>query len=88
MTYFEASFLTLFNLSSWLVHKTRRFSHLTMQLPNSELGIGTATKLCLIENSDELEGTSKEENFFCSVRSFYIECVKKYSISFHLLILR
>ena len=60
----------------------------TSQLPNSELGIGTATKLCLIENSDELEGTSKEEKFFCSVRSFYIECVKKYSISFHLLILR
>ena len=52
------------------------YANQTIQLPNSELGIGTATRMCLIENSDELEGTSKEEKFFLSVRSFYIECVK------------
>ena len=51
------------------------YANLTIQLPNSELGIGTATRLCLIESSDELEGTSKEEKFFLSVRSFYVECV-------------
>ena len=33
--------------------------------------------MLLIENSDELEGTSKERNFFLSVRKFYVECVRK-----------
>ena len=58
------------------------YANLTIQLPNSELGIGTATRLCLIESSDELEGTSKEEKFFLSVRSFYVECVKKITNKF------
>ena len=30
---------------------------------SDELGIGTATRLLLIEESDELEGISKERNF-------------------------
>ena len=47
------------------------------QLSDDEIGIGTATRLLLIENSDELEGTSKERNFFLSVRKFYVECARK-----------
>ena len=33
--------------------------------------------MLLIEESDELEGTAKERNFFLSVRKFYVECVRK-----------
>ena len=47
------------------------------QLSNDELGIGSATRLLLIENSDILEGTQKEKKFFSSVRNFYTECVRK-----------
>ena len=47
------------------------------QLSNDELGIGTAARLLLIENSDNLEGTHKEDNFFHSIRQFYVECVRK-----------
>ena len=44
------------------------------QLSNDELGIGSATRLLLIESSDVLEGTREEEKFFRSVRGFYTDC--------------
>ena len=47
------------------------------QLLNDKLGIGTATRLHLIENSDELEGTRREDNFYHTIRQFYVECVRK-----------
>ena len=53
------------------------FKNITNQLSNDELGIGSAARLLLIENSDELEGTQEEQNFFQFVQKFYFECVKK-----------
>ena len=53
------------------------YENVANQLSNYEIGIGTATRLHLIENADELEGTQREENFFQSVRGFYVECVRK-----------
>ena len=47
------------------------------QLLIDELGIGTATRLRLIENSDELEGTRREDSFYLSIRQLYVECVRK-----------
>ena len=44
---------------------------------NDELGISTATRLHLIENTDELEGTRREDSFYLSIHQFYIECVRK-----------
>ena len=52
------------------------------QLCNDELGIGTAARLLLLENSDELEGTRREDDFFFSIRHFYMECVRKMIIKF------
>ena len=46
------------------------YENIANQLSNDELGIGSATRLLLIEKSDELEGTCQEENFFRSVRQF------------------
>ena len=48
----------------------------------------TANQLCnarllLLENSDELEGTQREDDFIFSIRQFYMECVRK---MIHLLI--
>ena len=45
------------------------------QVSDDEPGIGTATQLLLIEESDELEGTAKERNFFLSLRKFCVESV-------------
>ena len=45
------------------------------QVSDDELGIGTATRLLLIEESDELEGKAKERNYFLFVRKFYVESV-------------
>ena len=59
------------------------YENVSNQLSNDEIGIGTATRLYLIENADELEGTQREKNFFLAVRGFYMECVCKKS--FHLL---
>ena len=53
------------------------FNNNANQLSDEELGFGSATRLFLIENSDELEGTQEEQNFFCFVRKFYSECVRK-----------
>ena len=53
------------------------FENIANQLSNDKLGIGSAARLLLIENSDELEGTQEEQNFFQFVRKFYFECVKK-----------
>ena len=53
------------------------FDNLANQLSNDELGIGSATRLLLIESSDVLEGTREEEKFFHSVRGFYTECIRK-----------
>ena len=47
------------------------------QLSNDELGVGTAARLLLIENSDELEGTQREDRFYLSIRQFCVECVRK-----------
>ena len=47
------------------------------QVSDDELGIGTGTRLLLIEESNELEGTAKERNFFLSVRKLYVEHVRK-----------
>ena len=44
------------------------FDNLANQLSNDELGIGSATRLLLIESSDVLEGIREEEKFFRSVR--------------------
>ena len=52
------------------------YENTASQVSDDELGIGTATRLLLIEESDELEGTAKERNFL-SVRKFYVECVRK-----------
>ena len=40
------------------------YENVANQLFNDELGIGSATRLLLIENSDILEGTQKEKKFF------------------------
>ena len=53
------------------------YENIANQLSNDELGIGSATRLLLIEKSDELEGTRQEDNFFRSVRQFFSECVRK-----------
>ena len=55
------------------------YESLNSQLSNDEIGIGTTTRL---DNSDELEGTQRESNFFASVRHFYIECVRKIIVKF------
>ena len=46
-------------------------------MDNEELGIGTATRLLLEEESDTFEGTCQEANFFSTVREFYHEAVCK-----------
>ena len=51
------------------------YKNLSNQLSDVEIGIGTATRLLLIERSDDIEGTSKEQKFFLSVRNFYTACV-------------
>ena len=61
------------------------FENIANQLSNDELGIGSAAQLLLIENSDELEGTQEEQNFFQFVRKFYFECVRKMIAKFPLL---
>ena len=48
-----------------------------MEVPNSELGIGTATRLLLEEEADSMEGTQQEAAFFTTVRAFYREAVSK-----------
>ena len=53
------------------------YENIANQVSDDELGIGTATRLLLIEESVKLEGTAKERNFFLSVRKFYVECVRK-----------
>ena len=53
------------------------YENVSNQLSNDELGIGTAARLNLIESSEELEGTRREDIFFLSVRHFYVECVRK-----------
>ena len=40
------------------------YENIVNQVSDDELGIGTATRLLLIEEPDELEGTMKERNFF------------------------
>ena len=60
------------------------FENIANQLCNDELGIGSAARLLFIENSDELEGTQEEQNFFNFVRKFYSECVKKMLAKFPL----
>ena len=44
---------------------------------DSELGIGTATRLLLEEEADSIEGTHQELAFFAAVREFYKEVVHK-----------
>ena len=53
------------------------YENVSDQVSNDEIGIVTATRLHLIENADELEGTQREKNFFLAVRGFYMECVCK-----------
>ena len=53
------------------------YENVSNQVSNDEIGIGTATRLHLIENADELEGTQREKNFFLAVWGFYMECVCK-----------
>ena len=53
------------------------YENIANQVSDDEIGIGTATQLLLIENSDELEGTAKERNFFLFVKKFYVECLWK-----------
>ena len=48
-----------------------------MEVPNSELDIGTATRLLLEEEADSMEGTQQEAAFFTKVRAFYREAVSK-----------
>ena len=48
-----------------------------MEVPNSELGIGTATRLLLEEEADSMEGMQQEAAFFTTVRAFYREAVSK-----------
>ena len=43
------------------------YENVANQLSNDELGIDSATRLLLIENSDILEGTKEEKKFFSSV---------------------
>ena len=52
------------------------------QLLNDEIGIGTATRLHLIEISDELEGTRKEDSFYLSICQLYVDCVRKIVVNF------
>ena len=39
------------------------YENIANQVSDDEIGIGTATRLLLIEESDELEGTAKETSF-------------------------
>ena len=50
------------------------FENIANQLSNDELGIGSAARLLLIGNSDELEGTQEEQNFFQFVRKYNSTC--------------
>ena len=47
------------------------------QVENDELGIGTSTRLLLLELEDDIAGTSIERHFFSHVRDFYETSVKK-----------
>ena len=58
------------------------YEDIAKQLCNDELGIGTAARQLLLENSDELEGTRREDDLFFSIRHFYMECVRKMIIKF------
>jgi len=53
------------------------YENFANQVSDDELGIGTATRFVLIEESHELEGTAKERNFFFPVGKCYIECVQR-----------
>ena len=48
-----------------------------LEVPDTELAIGTATRLLLIEEQDSIEGTHREVEFFAGVRQFYREVVHK-----------
>ena len=48
-----------------------------MEVPNAELGIGTATRLLLEEEADSMEGMQQEAAFFTTIRAFYREAVSK-----------
>ena len=81
-TYYAASFQISFSLGFLKQPPMMEFTALIsiillISSPMDELGIGSATQLLLIENSDELEGTQEEQNFFRCVRKFYSERVRK-----------
>ena len=52
------------------------------QVGDNELGIGTATRLLLVEKEDEVAGTHLERNFFSGVRRFYEKTVAKIIVKF------
>ena len=47
------------------------------QVENDELGIGTSTRLLLLELEDDIAGTSIEHHFFSHVHDFYETSVRK-----------
>ena len=53
------------------------FCDAAVAVPDSELGIGTATRLLLEEEVDSIEGTHQEVAFFAAVREVYKEVVHK-----------
>ena len=48
-----------------------------LEVPDTELAIGSATRLLLIEEQDSIEGTHREVVFFSGVRQCYREVVHK-----------
>ena len=53
------------------------FCDAAVAVPDSELGIGTATRLLLEEEADSIEGTHQGVAFFAAIREFYKEVVHK-----------
>ena len=56
---------------------TVEYADVSNQVGDDELGIGTATRLLLMENEDDLAGTQLLKNFFSAVRRFYKNTVAK-----------
>ena len=53
------------------------FENPDLEAPDTELAIGTATRLLLMDEADNIEGTHRELSFFSAVRQFYREVVRK-----------
>ena len=77
------SYLTNFVLPECLADVTLdsihefNFCDAAVAVPDSELGIGAATRLLLEEEANSIEGTHQEVAFFAAVGEFYKEVVHK-----------